>query len=62
MATQAVRNGEVLLEDDGHSGWWLRDAGEDGTTYYIWGYDGSIVTSMNSIMQGIRPAMWIRRP
>ena len=62
MATQAVIDGDLLLEDDGHSGWWLRDAGEDGTTYYIWGYDGTVVSSMNSIMQGIRPAMWIRRP
>ncbi|MBR4462191.1 MAG: hypothetical protein IKS51_06405, partial [Erysipelotrichaceae bacterium] len=62
MATQAVKDTDLLLEDDGHSGWWLRDAGEDGTTYYIWGYDGSVVTSMNSILQGIRPAMWIRLP
>ena len=60
IATENVRNSDLLLEEDGSSGWWLRDPGGEGTTCYVWGSNGTIVTSMNSIIQGIRPAMWIR--
>ena len=59
-ATENVKGSGLFLEEDGSSGWWLRDPAGEGTSYYIWGNNGAIVTSMNSILQGIRPAMWIK--
>lgn len=61
IATEyAIENG-VRAGADGSCSWWLRTPGNDRTEVsYVWNEYGSVASSPQMIMQGIRPAMWLK--
>ena len=56
----AIENG-VRAGADGSCSWWLRTPGNDRTEVsYVWDQYGSVASSPQMIIQGIRPAMWLK--
>lgn len=61
LATEyAIENG-VTANADNSCSWWLRSPGSDrASAEYVWNQYGSVASSMQEIVLGVRPSMWIK--